>query len=237
MNFDVALLSETGPRVRNEDRVGVWHLPGGRIGLAVADGLGGHAGGEIASELAIKRLGDAIVADEDVNLEAIALAIHRDLKDQQARHPEWSEMATTLSAVIVSRENLTGVHSGDSRVVVSRGGGIRKLTKDHREVQRLLMSNRITPEQARNYPRRNILESALGVKTEPQIDTIQFKIMSGDRIFLSSDGVHDKILLQELFEFSKNFKSASDLVAAIKEEMKKRTPEDNYSFICCFVGK
>jgi serine/threonine protein phosphatase PrpC len=237
MSFDVAVLSETGPRAQNEDRVGVWRLPGDRIGLAVADGLGGHAGGEVASELAIRRLGEVITVNWDTDLEAVARAIHSELKDQQEIHPEWREMATTLSAVIISDEALRGVHAGDSRVVISRGGGIRKLTQDHTEVQRLLLSNRLTPDQARAYPRRNILDSALGIKTDLRIDRIEFQVKPGDRLILSSDGVHDKILLRELLELTNGFTTASEVVEAVKTEMGKRGPEDNYSLICCFINK
>jgi PPM family protein phosphatase len=237
MSFDVAILSETGPRARNEDRVGVWRLPGDRVGLAVADGLGGQAGGEIASELAIRRLGEALTANWDVNLEVVARGIHRELKDQQLLHPEWREMATTLSAVVIAGESLVGVHAGDSRVVISRGGGIRKLTQDHTEVQRLLLSNRITLDQARNYPRRNILDSALGIKTELRIDPMEFKVRPGDRIFLSSDGVHNKILLRELLDLASGLRTASEVIENVKAEMERRGPEDNYSLICCFVSE
>jgi serine/threonine protein phosphatase PrpC len=237
MSFDVATFSETGPRARNEDRVGVWRLPGHRIGLAVADGLGGHAGGEVASELAIRRLREALTANFDANLEIVAQTIHRELKDQQLLHPEWREMATTLSAVVIAGESLVGVHAGDTRVVISRGGGIRKLTEDHTEVQRLLLSKRITAEQARNYPRRNILDSALGIKTELRIDPIESGVRPGDRIFLSSDGVHDKILLRELLELTSRCGTASDVTEVVKAEMERRGPEDNYSLICCFVGE
>jgi serine/threonine protein phosphatase PrpC len=81
MIFDVATLSEAGPRARNEDRVGVWHLPGEKMGLAIADGLGGHAGGEVASELAIRRLGEALNANWDANLEVVAETIHREISN------------------------------------------------------------------------------------------------------------------------------------------------------------
>jgi serine/threonine protein phosphatase PrpC len=237
MSFDVAVLSETGPRAQNEDRAGVWRLPGDRIGLALADGLGGHAGGEVAAELAIRRLGEALTASWDINLESVAQAIHSELKDQQASHPEWREMATTLSAVVISGESLVGIHAGDSRVVISRGDGIRKLTQDHTEVQRFLLSNRLTPEQARTYPRRNILDNALGIKTDLRVDTIEFKVKRGDHIFLSSDGVHNKILLRELLELANEFRTATEVIKAVKEEMERRVPEDNYSLICCFLTK
>src|SRR6185312_16619286 len=130
MKFDVTAFSETGPRAQNEDEVGVWQLPDGRLGLSVADGLGGHAGGQFASKLAIETLGRALITDGQVDLIKIARSIHEELRGQQALRPEWGDMATTLSAVVLSDEGLVGVHAGDSRVIVSRGGGIRKLTED-----------------------------------------------------------------------------------------------------------
>lgn len=235
MSFDVAAFSETGPRARNEDQVGVWRLPGGRLGLAVADGLGGHAGGQFASQLAIETLGRALMGDPQADLGDVARSIHDDLRQQQALRPEWGDMATTLSAAIVSNERLVGIHAGDSRMIVSRGGGIRKLTEDHTEVQRLLSSNRISLEEAQNYPRKHILDSALGIKTDLRLDPIEFETKAGDRIFLSSDGVHGKILLRELLALSRNFECASDVAEAVKSAVDKRGPEDNYSFICCFI--
>jgi serine/threonine protein phosphatase PrpC len=146
-------------------------------------------------------------------------------------------MATTLSAVVIAGEALVGIHADDTRIAISRGDRISKLTQDHTEVQRLLLSNRITPEQARDYPRRNILDSALGIKTWLRIDSIKFGVRPGDRIFLSSDGVHDKILLRELLELANNFRTASEIIAAVKAEMERRGPEDNYSLICFFVSE
>jgi serine/threonine protein phosphatase PrpC len=235
MRFDVAVFSETGPRAQNEDKVGVWRLSDARIALAVADGLGGHAGGQFASELAIDALGRALTADTHADLGDLARSIHAHLKEQQALHPEWGDMATTLSAAVISTDRLVGIHAGDSRIIVSRGGGIRKLTEDHTEVQRLLSGNRISPEEAQNYPRKHILDSALGIKTDLRLDPIEFDTRPGDRIFLSSDGVHGKVFLRELLALSSNFASAADVVQAVKDEVEKRSPEDNYSLICCII--
>jgi serine/threonine protein phosphatase PrpC len=235
MTIVYATVSEKGPRSENEDSIGVWELSHGELGVAIADGLGGHFGGKYASQLALNLLRDALRAGQTADLVGVARNIHEQTKAQQAIHVEWRDMATTLSAAVLTDKHLRGVHSGDTRIAVSRGEGIRRLTEDHSEVQRLLRAKKLTAEQARTYPRRNVLDSAIGIGSELRLDGIQFDLTVGDRLYFTSDGVHGKLLLRELLDISLRCKSPEEVVIAVRREIENRSPEDNYSIICCFV--
>ena len=136
--ISTAIISEVGPRQENEDCAAVWDVPSQAIGVAIADGLGGHFGGKLAANLAVDLVRTATIAARLVNLEDIALEAHHAILQQQYEHKMMSEMATTLSAAIISQYTLHAVHCGDTRICVSRRNGIKRLTRDHTELQRLL---------------------------------------------------------------------------------------------------
>lgn len=236
MSVASAVLSETGPRDENEDCAGVWNLLGNRTGIAVADGIGGHFGGKFASNLAVQRFREAIDEITSPDLCAVARDIHAAIQAEQKQRPQWSEMGTTLTAAIIQDRQLIGVHCGDTRISVSRGNGIRRLTQDHTEVQRLLQANKLTPEQALTYSRKNVLDSALGIKGDLRLDAIEFVLEPGDRLFFTSDGVHGKLKLRELFDISKRCSSPEKLIDEVKSEIQHRGPNDNYTLVCCFIG-
>jgi protein phosphatase len=119
---------------------------------------------------------------------------------------------------------------------MARGDGIRRLTTDHSEAERLFASGAITKKDKASYPRKNILESALGIQGTPAIDAGNFPLMVGDKVFFSTDGFHNKILIRELLQFSRNWRAPEDAVRQMEEEMSIRDPDDNYSLACVFVA-
>ncbi len=127
------------------------------------------------------------------------------------------------------------VHCGDSRITIARGAGIKRLTTDHSEAQRLFASGKLNREQLANYPRKNILESALGINGNPTIDTGNFPLLLGDKIFFTTDGFHNKIMIRELFQLCQRFRTAQEAVNCLSREMAGRGAEDNYSCACVFV--
>jgi serine/threonine protein phosphatase PrpC len=235
MRFDTASLSERGPRSENEDAVGIRPLGLNRVVVAVADGLGGHFGGKIASHLAVDSFAELAVNDASLDLRNAVESIHIKIRSEQQRSPQHRSMATTLSAAIFSPGLMEFVHCGDSRIAISRGAGIKRLTRDHSEAQRLLDTGKLTREQFINYPRKNVLESALGVSGNLEIDTGVFPLTLGDRIFFTTDGFHNKILIRELYQVSHRFRSAKEAVIYLSKEMDQRGAEDNYSCACVFV--
>lgn len=98
MTIASAILSETGPRDENDDCAAVWALPGNRLGVAIADGLGGHFGGGFAANLAVEHFHRAVDGTDTPNLGMVAREIHAAIGAEQEKRPQWHEMATTLSA-------------------------------------------------------------------------------------------------------------------------------------------
>lgn len=163
--------------------------------FVVADGMGGHAGGDIASSLAISHIKaldysfestvSAEIALQDTLVETAA-----DLVETVARRPELTGMGTTVSALLMVDDYAVIAHIGDSRIYLYRDDTLTQITSDHTFVQRLVDSGRITPEEARVHPRRSVLMRVLGdMDLTPEIDTFIMPTQAGDRWLLCSDGL------------------------------------------------
>lgn len=235
MKFDVAATSEKGPRPRNEDAAGAWVLSSNRAGLMVADGVGGHIGGQRASGLALNKFQAYLEEQGPIDLVGLANSIHGEIKKLQLVDRQYETMATTLSAVVVDGANMQVVHCGDTRIALQRGQGIRRLTEDHTEAQRFLSEGLLTRDEYDAYPRKNVLDSALGIRGDPRIDHLSMAIDVGDRIFITSDGMHAKIMLRELKMISDSSSSAEQCVNTLMQTALHREPDDNFSVAALFV--
>ncbi|WP_235021934.1 MULTISPECIES: Stp1/IreP family PP2C-type Ser/Thr phosphatase [unclassified Rathayibacter] len=176
----------------------------GRQLFVVADGMGGHAGGDVASSIAIKRIAEAdrryaSTYEAEAELKRTLLAANTMLADAVVDHPELTGMGTTVSAIVRVGESVAIAHIGDSRIYVLREGKLEQVTTDHTFVQRLVDSGRITEEEAMTHPRRSVLMRVLGdVHTNPEIDTLTLETEPNDRWLICSDGLsgvvpHDEI--------------------------------------------
>jgi PPM family protein phosphatase len=165
--------------------------------LAIADGMGGHAAGEVASAVAIARLAplDADMAGIDM-LQALADAIadaNAELRQIAQTDPSTEGMGTTLTALLWSGDEAALCHIGDSRGYLLRDGVFHQITHDHTLVQSLVDEGRLTPEAAASHPQRSLVMRALqsGVPAEPDLAMIKAKL--GDRYLLCSDGLSDVV--------------------------------------------
>jgi serine/threonine protein phosphatase PrpC len=163
--------------------------------FVVADGMGGHAGGDVASAIAVKRVMEAdrqyaSASDAEFALQSALGAANTMLAETVFEHPELTGMGTTVSAILRSGSQFAIAHIGDSRIYLLRDGTLKQITADHTFVQRLVDSGRITPEEAAVHPRRSVLMRVLGdVDAAPEIDTTIFDVLPGDRWLLCSDGL------------------------------------------------
>ena len=155
--------------------------------FAVADGMGGHQGGEVASNLALERLERA--TDGDSDLADVVREANRAVFEQAAQDPGLAGMGTTLTAVRVQDERLHLAHVGDSRMYLLRDGRLERITRDHTVVEQLVDQGRMTAEDAKIHPQRSILTRALGVDEDIQVDESDVDVRSGDRVLLCSDGL------------------------------------------------
>jgi PPM family protein phosphatase len=173
----------------------------GRTVFAVADGLGGHQGGEVASAAAIKPLAaldGRELADPGQAAEALADAIRQAnsaILDQATGDPDLWGMGTTVTAAAVAGDrHLQLAHVGDSRAYLLRDGSLDQLTTDHTVVGELVRRGRLTPEQAAIHPERSILTRAVGLDPRIPVDTpAPLELAPGDRVLLCSDGLTEVV--------------------------------------------
>lgn len=162
----------------------------------VADGMGGHAGGDIASALTAQRIAQmdaTYVSPDDAGAAMLAslLETNQILGETVANHPELAGMGTTFSGVVFVEDKALVCHIGDSRVYLCRDGQTIQVTKDHTFVQRLVEMGRITEEEALTHPRRNVLLRVIGDSNEPpQLDFEVLQARPGDRWMMCSDGLN-----------------------------------------------
>jgi PPM family protein phosphatase len=165
--------------------------------LAIADGMGGHVAGEVASSVTISALtglDDEVPADQllDALARAVATASST-LHEMSVEDPSLEGMGTTLTALLWSGTTVAVCHIGDSRAYLLRDGELRQITRDHTLVQSLVDDGRLSPAQAAIHPQRSLVMRALqsGTEAEPDLFTIEAK--AGDRYLLCSDGLSDVV--------------------------------------------
>lgn len=225
--------TETGLiREINEDSIGV--VPE-RSFFAVADGMGGHLAGEVASRIAVETIARCISTEEqaeigDKLMKGARLANSKIFSASKS-NPKYRGMGTTITAAVIDGNELVLVHVGDSRAYIIRGEDIITVTEDHSLVQELYRNGGITREQAREHPRRNVLTRALGTEAEVNVDLIRFALQKGDTILLCSDGlsglVEDKRISAIVRAADNPEQAVRDLVA----EALERGGTDNISVI------
>lgn len=161
----------------------------------VADGMGGHRGGETASRVALEVFRNAIgkkKPSEDALRRAVEAA-NRRVYEMSRQDESLQGMGTTMSVLWVRKDRLLIAHVGDSRVYRLRGGEFTQITDDHSFVAELVRKNVITPEMARNHPHRNIITRAVGVDPMVEVDVLEETMAPGDIWLVCSDGLHGMV--------------------------------------------
>ncbi|HEX6207682.1 MAG TPA: Stp1/IreP family PP2C-type Ser/Thr phosphatase [Actinomycetota bacterium] len=156
---------------------------------AVADGMGGHQGGEVASRLALETLDRRSREDHEVDLRAAVKDANRVVLDRASGDTELAGMGTTLTLLRIEGPRVRLAHVGDSRAYLLRDGDLRQLTDDHTLVNKMVKEGKLTTSEARIHPHRSILTRALGVDGDVEVDVFTVDVDLGDRILLCSDGL------------------------------------------------
>ena len=203
--MEISILTDVGQRrTNNQDYANQYKNKAGKSMIFLADGMGGHRAGNIASEMAVTDLGAAWVATEistinevrewfAENLEKENQQIHRIGQDE-----EHKGMGTTLEAVAVIDDQVLFAHVGDSRIGLVRNGEYHQLTSDHSLVNALLKAGQITEEEAAHHPQRNIITQSIGQKDELQPDFGMVTVEAEDFIVINSDGLTNMISGDEI---------------------------------------
>lgn len=215
----------------------------GRALFVVADGMGGHAGGDVASAIATKRIALAdtdysSAQDAAASLQASLLAANRQLTETVSEHAELTGMGTTVSAIVLHGDQVVIGHIGDSRIYLLRSGELSQITTDHTFVQRLVDSGRITEEEAMVHPRRSVLMRVLGdVESSPEIDTMILDARPGDRWLICSDGLSGVVSFTEIHDIL-DTDAGAKLVAdrLVKASLDGGAP-DNVTVVVLDIGE
>lgn len=203
----------------------------------VADGMGGHAGGDVASAIAARRIAEAdqryASADEaEAALAQAMLAANGLLADTVFEHSELTGMGTTASGIIRVGDRVALGHIGDSRVYRFRDGVLEQMTTDHTFVQRLVESGRITAEEAATHPRRSVLMRVLGdVDASPEIDTKVLDTKIGDRWMLCSDGLSSYVSEDKMTQILATFRTPRDAADRLVRESLDHGAPDNVTVV------
>ncbi len=202
--------------------------------FAVADGIGGHNAGDLASAIAMEILYNTLTnihLDSDVPrlIESLIIDMNKQIFEKSQEHIDYEGMGTTLTMALVNEDELHIGHVGDSRAYLFRDNKLQKLTKDHSIVGELVRSGQITKDEAMNHPRKNIILQAIGLEKELQVDHIMIKLVKEDFIMLCTDGLSDLISDDEIAMILQEHKEESlDVFCKLVLE---RGAHDNFSII------
>lgn len=204
----------------------------------VADGMGGHAAGEVASEMAVQIVSRELHALKELEsptaretvAESIRMA-NRAIYDRTIAESDKQGMGTTVSAIIVAGTRYLIGQVGDSRVYLLRDGALRQLTKDHSYVQEQVDAGLLTPEQARYHPYSNVITRCVGAGEEVEPDTFSGEIKAGDVFLVASDGLTGMVDDRRLQQLLLSRASAARVVDALIAEANYRGGLDNITAI------
>ncbi|MDX9917028.1 MAG: Stp1/IreP family PP2C-type Ser/Thr phosphatase [Gudongella sp.] len=206
----------------------------------VADGMGGHKAGEIASSMTVERIVKYIrdraprfVTIDDAQtaiVDAVNVA-NIDVFEHSVTSPECDGMGTTVTLAYAFKNKMIIGHVGDSRAYIVRDGGIAQLTEDHSLVNQLIRGGKITKQEAVNHPQKNVITRAVGTNGEINVDTIVLNIKKNDVIILCSDGLTnmiDDIELLSIFADRKDVQAACEIAV---EHAKNNGGTDNITVV------
>ena len=205
--MEISLLTDVGQkRTNNQDYANQFVNRAGMTMVLLADGMGGHRAGNIASEMAVTDLGAAWVDTQIDSINGVRewFAEHLETENQKVHQfgqdEEYKGMGTTLEALAIIGNQAIYAHVGDSRIGLVRGESYRQLTSDHSLVNELLKAGQITPEEAERHPQRNIITQSIGQRGEVQPDVGMISLEDDDYIVLNSDGLSNMISESEIYD-------------------------------------
>lgn len=230
----------TDPGLVRSSNQDAYHVdPQGRF-FIVADGMGGHAGGQEASSLAtvtirqyIEEHWDSHLATPDILERALTLANRAIIKDQK-QHPERGDMGTTIVVLMFRAhqdEQPWVAHVGDSRLYRLRGPKLAVLTEDHTWIARAVREGELTVDQSRNHPWRHVLSQCLGREDMHRIDVQPIEAQPGDRFLLCSDGLTEELPDTIIAAHLKSIRAVESAAQALINSAKKHGGRDNITVV------
>jgi PPM family protein phosphatase len=236
---EVSGLTDVGcQRDNNEDSYLYWEPSNprelelkGRLAV-IADGMGVHEGGSEASRLAVETVRETydkqFRGDPEAALVESFAAAHAKIREFAERYPVFHGMGTTCTALVLQGDQLYFVHVGDSRLYLIRGENIRRLTRDHSYVGRLVESGLVRPEDAEKHPQRHILTAALGAGMELAVERSgsPLALQAGDHLLLCTDGLWSVVSDEEIAAALKHRTLADGASSLIKLARERGGPDN-----------
>lgn len=204
--------------------------------FVVADGMGGHAAGEIASNLAVKTVTEYVAQNiyslkPDIVLEQAITEANKIIYEMAYSNGQYAGMGTTVSAAYVDAENIYWGHVGDSRIYLLRDNELCQLTSDHSLVWELVQSGKITPDEALFHPQRNMLTRAVGTSSNISVDTGIANWTAGNKILLCTDGLTNMISELGICKLLTHSPLDSSIMDTLIEDAKQAGGLDNITAI------
>lgn len=235
--MEFSYLTDPGKvRDHNEDSVTIVKNESGEILLAVADGMGGHKGGEIASSIAITHIGKRFMESSSVGTKEDAINFLKEIVSEAnmllyrytEENPESEGMGTTIVMALLTKDFLLYGNIGDSSGYAIKKGKMYKITNDHTLVNLLVKSGELTEEAAKNHPRKNVLMRALGANMTVEMDVFDVE-RDVEGIFLCSDGLTNMLENEQINLVLNSDLSIDDKLQKLINKANNRGGTDNIS--------
>jgi len=237
---DVQFITDRGKiRETNEDAVGVFYNSSNQLLAIVADGMGGHQAGEVASEFAVSFIKEKWENTKEIHseneaeqwLEAKIEQMNTYIYERSLANPDYEGMGTTIVISICTVEYFTIGHVGDSRCYFLDDNQFQLMTDDHSYVNELVRWGEISPDDAEQHPRKNVLLRVIGTEETVNADIKTFTWKKGNKVCLCSDGLTNKVADNEIEEMLRNKETDEKNLTALTNLANERGGEDNISII------
>lgn len=244
MECRISALSRAGGRERNEDACGYLEA-NGIVCCVLADGAGGHGGGDVASRLVVQSILNYFVARPDASAESVNALLHNAnevVLSQQQKDASVADMHSTIVVLVFDPRIRTAVwgHVGDSRLYLLRNGTISLRTRDHSLIQSMVDVGILTEDDASNHCERNVLVAAVGSREpfNPTLVDAPVRLLDGDAFLLSSDGFWGLVSDAEIEGSLCDASSPDDWLERLEQKVagQMKAGSDNYSAIAVWCG-
>jgi PPM family protein phosphatase len=220
-----------GKRASNEDTL----LVATRLGLfVVADGMGGHRAGEVASAMAVRTVEQSIAAGDEPGGDELEYAV-RLANDKvyaaSSSDPDYAGMGTTIVAVLVRGAQVVYASVGDSRLYRWRAGALTQLTRDDSWVERMLQEESLSPAEVQQHPMRHVLTEVVGVRTGLDPQATSFPWIEGDVLLLCSDGLHGAVTSDRMQDWLGSGSDVAKISSGLVSEALARGASDNVTAV------
>ncbi|UJL47893.1 Stp1/IreP family PP2C-type Ser/Thr phosphatase [Virgibacillus sp. NKC19-16] len=223
----------------NEDAGGVFYNSFGQLLAIIADGMGGHQAGDVASQMAISLIeekwenGHQLDSAEEAEqwISQAIIEVNESIYTHALQKTEYEGMGTTVVASICTDEFITISHIGDSRCYLFSESVLNQITEDHSLVNELVRSGQISKDDAEQHPRKNVLLRALGTEENAIAETQSIEWVFGDKLLLCSDGLTNKVSDEELASFMNSSSDIKETGKQMVELANERGGEDNISLL------